>query len=185
MASGRIDREWEDPSVRAIPTVRTIRRAVALAALGSALAIAPAAAAGPEKVPNAASTVVFEPGVVCPFGVVWDIPAVGSTLSFPVRANGDQLIRQVGPEIITITNAASGDTIHLRGGLKLDLLFHADGSLEANISGSVVAGYFPADLGGPSMWFYRGHLHDVLTADFTVLGHSFSGHATDLCAALS
>ena len=29
------------------------------------------------------------------------------------------------------------------------------------------------------------HLHDVLLADFTAVGHSFSGHATDLCAALS
>ena len=171
--------------MRAIRSVPIIRRAVALAVLGSALAIAPAAAAGPEKVPNGASTIVWDAGVLCPFEVEWDIPAVGSTLIFPVKANGDQLIRQIGPMLTTVTNLESGASIDLRGGIKLDLIFHADGSIDANISGAVLAGYFPTDLGGPSMWFYRGHLHDVLTADFTVLGHSFSGHATDLCAALT
>ena len=171
--------------MRAIPSVRAIRRAVVLATLTLAVAIAPVAAAGPEKVPNGASTVVFEAGVVCPFEVVWDIPAVGSTLIFPVKANGDQLIRQIGAMIIKVSNAETGASVDLRGGVKLDLVFHADGSIDVNISGSVVAGYFPADIGGPSLWFYRGHLHDVVTADFTVLGHSFSGHATDLCAALS
>jgi hypothetical protein len=171
--------------VRTIPSVRAIRRAVVLATFTSALAIGPAAAAGPEKVPNGASTIVWEAGTLCSFEVAWDIPAVGSTLIFPVTANGDQLIRQVGPMIMTVTNTDSGAVMDLRGGVKLDLVFHADGSLDAHISGAVTAGYFPTDIGGPSMWFYRGHLHDVLTADFTAVGHTFTGNATDLCAALS
>lgn len=171
--------------MRAIPSLRAIRRAVVLATLSSTLAIAPVAAAGPEKVPNGASTVVFDAGTLCPFEVVWDIPAVGSTLIFPVKANGDQLIRQVGPMIITVTNTDSGAAMDIRGGIKQDLVFHADGSLDVYISGAVIAGYFPTDIGGPAMWFYRGHLNDVVTADFTAVGHTFSGNATDLCAALS
>jgi hypothetical protein len=58
-------------------------------------------------------------------------------------------------------------------------------SVDAIISGTVVAGYFPTDVGGPSQWLFRGHLHDELDATFTATAHSFHGNATDLCAALS
>ena len=171
--------------MRVNPSLRTIRSAVVLATLTSALAFGSAAAAGPVKTPNAANQIVWDAGVLCAFEVVWDIPAVGSTMVYPVTADGDQLVRQAGRMLTTVTNSASGASIDLKGGMKLDLVFHSDGSLDAHISGTILAGYFPTDVGGPSMWFYRGHLHDVLMADFTAVGHSFSGHATDLCAALS
>jgi hypothetical protein len=64
-------------------------------------------------------------------------------------------------------------------------VFHADGSLDALIRGTIVAGYYPTDVGGPSMWLFRGNLHDVIDATFTATAHSFRGNATDLCAALS
>ena len=156
--------------------MRAIRNAVVFGTLTSALVFGSALAAGPEKVPNAASTLIWPAGQVCKFEVRWDIPAVGTTKIYPVDRNGDWLQRQAGRMLMTVSNASpGGKSIDLKGGMKLDFLFHADGSIDVNGSGSIVAAYFPADVGGPSMWLFRGRLHDVVTADFTAVSHSHTG----------
>lgn len=161
----------------------TIASVLTLALL--ALVVAPVAAAGPERSKISAWTVDFPSGTLCEFAVRWDFPADGTQLVFPVRSNGDQLVRAVGRLRGTITNVDDDRSFTLRGGYRLDLLFHADGTIDVVGSGSIVAGYFPTDVGGPSMWFFRGRFHDVVDATFTATAHSFRGNATDLCAALS
>jgi hypothetical protein len=73
----------------------------------------------------------------------------------------------------------------LRGGFREDLIFHADGTVDVWINGTILAAYGLPDFGGPSMWWFKGHLHDTADATFTGTSHVFVGNATDLCAALS
>ena len=150
-----------------------------------ALIVSPVAAAGPERSKIPAWTVDFPSGTLCEFAVRWDFPADGTELVFPVRPNGDQLVRSVGRLRGTITNLDADRSVTVRGGYRLDLLFHANGTIDVVGSGTIVAGYFPTDAGGPSMWFFRGRFHDEVDATFTATAHSFRGSATDLCAALS
>jgi hypothetical protein len=146
----------------------------------------PALAARPEKSALEGFTATFPAGVLCEFSVEWNIAGGGNQLVFPERPNGDVVVRSVGRSRGTVTNLDSPErSVQFRGGIRQDLVFHADGTLDAIISGTVVAGYFPTDVGGPSQWLFRGHLHDELDATFTATAHSFHGNATDLCAALT
>jgi hypothetical protein len=165
----------------------TFTRLTIAAACLLAMTASPALAAKPEKSPLEGFTVTFPAGVLCDFSVEWSIAAGGNQLVFPERRNGDVVVRSVGRARGTVTNLDSGPelSVRFRGGIRQDLVFHADGTLDAIINGTVLAGYFPTDVGGPSMWLFRGHLHDRLDATFTATAHSFSGNATDLCAALT
>ena len=87
--------------------------------------------------------------------------------------------------VVRVTNFDTGEWITLSGGVRQDLIFRADGTIDVWINGTVLAAAGVPDLGGPSMWWFRGHLHDVLDATFTRTAHSFTGNATDICAALS
>lgn len=163
-----------------------IRLTIAAAVL-VAMTASPALAAKPEKSALEGFTATFPAGVLCEFSVEWDIAGGGNQLVFPERPNGDVVVRSVGRSRGTVTNLDSipERSVQFRGGIRQDLVFHADGTLDAIISGTVVAGYFPTDVGGPSQWLFRGHLHDELDATFTATAHSFHGNATDLCAALT
>ena len=157
---------------------------VAFVALGIGVSTVAAAGPGHSKVPG--FTARFEAGDVCPFTTTWDVLETNANqLVFPVDANGDQRVRTAGHGVTVVTNAATGASITLRGGLRQDLIFRADGTIDVWINGTVLAAAGVADFGGPSMWWFRGHLHDVLDATFTRTAHSFTGNATDICAALS
>ena len=157
---------------------------VAFAALG--IMVSTATAAGPDHSKVLGFAATFPAGTVCAFTVTWDPPENNvNQLVFPVDANGDQLVRTTGHDVIVVTNADTGASITLRGGFRQDLIFRADGTIDVWINGTVLAAAGVPDLGGPSMWWFRGHLHDVLDATFTRTAHSFTGNATDICAALS
>jgi hypothetical protein len=157
---------------------------VAFAALGAMVSTATAAA--PDHFKVSASPVEFPAGTVCPFTVTWDPDDSRQNLIvFPVDANGDQVVRATGQGVTVVTNAESGKSISVRGGFRQDLIFHADGTIDARINGTILAAYGVPDFGGPSMWWFKGHLHDTLDATFTGTSHAFAGNATDLCAALS
>lgn len=167
-----------------MPTRRALAPLLAIALLASAAV--PALAAAPERSKLGPLVVDFEAGLVCDFAVRWDFSAGGNEFVYPVRPNGDQVIRQVGAiSQGTITNLDDGGSITVRGGARLEYVFHADGTLDVTARGIIAAGYFPGDVGGPSMWLFRGHLHDQVDATFTGIAHSFIGNATDLCAALA
>jgi len=157
---------------------------VAFAALG--ISVSAAAAAGPDHSKASGFTATFPAGTVCPFTATWDVKETNANqLVFPVDANGDQLVRTAGHAITVVTNFDTGEWITLSGGVRQDLIFRADGTIDVWINGTVLAAAGVPDLGGPSMWWFRGHLHDVLDATFTRTAHSFTGNATDICAALS
>jgi hypothetical protein len=145
-----------------------------------------AVAAGPERFPFVNGDVTFAAGTACPFPVRWEGGiAHATTLVFPTNRAGDQLVRTVGDIRNVVRNLSNGKSINASGGVRLDLIFHADGSVTANISGVVLAAYSPLDLIGPSMWLYTGHLHDELDAAFTQLTHEFHGRQLNVCAALA
>jgi hypothetical protein len=158
---------------------------VALAALAAMVSTATAAAPDHSKV--SASPATFPAGSVCPFTVTWDVNEsnVNNQLVFPVKTNGDQVVRITGHDETVVTNADTGASITLRGGFREDLIFHADGTIDVRINGTILAAYGVPDFGGPSMWWFKGHLHDTADATFTGTSHTFVGNATDLCAALS
>ena len=157
---------------------------LAFAVLGAM--VSTATAAGPDHSKVMGSPALFPAGTVCPFTVTWDInPSNVNALVFPVDANGDQVVRVTGHEDTVVTNTDTGASIALKGGFRQDLIFHADGTVDIRINGAVLAAYGAPDFGGPSMWWFKGHLHDTADATFTGTGHEFNGNATDLCAALS
>src|SRR4029079_1080372 len=162
-------------------------RLALVAAAASALAIAsPAAAAGPVHTKIEDFTLVFPAGLACDFPVEWAITTNGNNqLVFAPRKNGDQVTRQTGTNITTATNLDTGASVSLRGGFRLDIVAHADGNLTIEGRGAIISALFPTDVGGPGMFWFRGHLTDQADSGFNVTAHEFVGHADDLCAALS
>ena len=148
----------------------------------------PAAAARPEHGTGGFSyDLTFDPGDLCPsFGVHWvEDGSRMQALTFPVQANGDQLVRYAGPQWSTFTNLATHFSMVVGGGLRLDLVLHQNGTADVWVDGSVVVTYFKTDAPGPSAWLFHGNLHDTLDAGFNTISHSFKGKAVDLCAALA
>jgi hypothetical protein len=165
-------------------TRRALAPLLAIALLASAAV--PALAAAPERSKLGPLVVDFEAGLVCDFAVRWDFSAGGNEFVYPVLPNGDQVIRQVGAiSQATITNLDDGGSIKVRGGARLEYVFHADGTVDVTARGIIAAAYFAGDGFGPAMWLFRGNLHDRADATFTLIAHEFKGNATDLCAALA
>lgn len=175
----------QDRGIVRLARFRRLAALVGASALVLVVAVPGAAAAGPERSPNGTGSTTLAAGVACSFAVQWDtVMATGQTLVFPVDAHGDQLVRIVGHFETRMTNLASGSSKLYGGGNRQDLLFHANGSVSVTIDGAVIAAYFPTDVTGPSLWFYRGHLQDKLDASFTALAHAFVGKAVNICADL-
>jgi hypothetical protein len=130
--------------------------------------------------------VEFEAGLSCPFAVRWDtVTNHQLVLTYPVRPNGDQLVRTIGPARVRVSNVETGKgvTVSIYG--PFDLLFRANGLIDVRGLGGVIGAYYPTDVGGPGMFYFQGVLHDVVDADFNVQSHSFKGKTRDLCAALA
>ena len=101
----------------------------------------PAAAARPEHGTGGFSyDLTFDPGDLCPsFGVHWvEDGSRMQALTFPVQANGDQLVRYAGPQWSTFTNLATHFSMVVGGGLRLDLVLHQNGTADVWVDGSVV-----------------------------------------------
>ena len=65
--------------------------------------------------------------------------------------------------------------------------FAADGSVRVDATGTdIIAWYFPGDDSelGPGMWDINGHVTEWYAPDGSFIKATFSGHATDICAAL-
>jgi hypothetical protein len=175
--------------LRALEEVEMRRVIVTLCSLALLVtAVAPAAAAaGPLHGRGGFSfDYSFAAGDLCPFPVRWvEDGSRMQALTFPVRPNGDQLVRYAGPQWSTVTNLATDATMVVGGGLRLDMLIHPDGTTDVRIAGTVVAGYLPTDAPGPSFWLLHGRVRDTLDASFVTTSHTFNGQAVDLCAALA
>ncbi|HEY6571192.1 MAG TPA: hypothetical protein VIZ22_12930 [Candidatus Limnocylindrales bacterium] len=139
-----------------------------------------------ERIP-APDPSVFEAGQACPFATEWSYPGKAFLIltTFPMRPNGDQLIRQAGVVNTKITNLESGKSRTYLTPAVQDFLFKADGTIDVTIDGRVPVAYFPTDLGGPAMYLFTGHLHDVVDSSFTLIKHEFKGKSIDLCAVLA
>ena len=148
-----------------------------------------AAAAGPDRLPFVPTDIVFDGEdvpLVCDFPVQWQNAVNHArTLVFPVKRNGDQVIRSVGDVRTVVTNLASGRSVTLGGGFREDIVIHSDGSITVIIDGAVLAGYAATDHPiGPSLWFFRGHLVDTVDSGFNLINDRFHGRQQNLCTAL-
>lgn len=139
-----------------------------------------------ERIP-APGPSVFDAGQACSFATEWSYPGKASLVqtTFPVRPNGDQLIRQAGVVNTKVTNLESGKSRTYVTASVQDFVFKADGTIDVTIDGRVPVAYFPTDLGGPAMYLFTGHLHDVVDSSFTLIEHHFKGQSINLCAVLS
>lgn len=175
----------QDRSIVRLTRFRRLAALVGASMLVLVVAVPGAAAAGPERFPNDPGSTTLPAGDVCSYAVQWDtVVATGQTLVFPVQANGDQVVRIVGHIATRVTNLESGASRLYGGGIRQDLLFHADGTVSVTIDGAVIAAYSKPDVNGPSMWFYRGHLQDEVDETFTATAHAFVGKAVNVCADL-
>jgi hypothetical protein len=166
-------------------------RRYVLVLLGAALllvgAVSPVTAAGrPDKSPVELRLVTYEAGFICDFELRWeDLPQHSNVLVFPPDRNGDVVAHIAGQWSVSLTNLDADISKVWGGGGHLKLVFHEDGTIDIWNSGAVVAAYFPGDFGGPSMWFFKGRLHDTAGEEFLVTGHEFRGSVEDICAALA
>jgi len=153
-----------------------------------ALAVAAPATASqrPERFPSESGPADFPAGSTCSFAVRWQPLEDHSTIAvFPVQPNGDQVTRITGRYVNRVINLDTGAFEDYVANARLDIVSHADGTFDIHAKGPVLAAYGSADLTGPGMFYFVGNLHDELDENFTVLAHSFSGTAEDICETLS
>jgi hypothetical protein len=159
---------------------------------------APAAAAGPlhggpilGRGGISFEATLFPAGALCKdVAVTW--AEDGSrmyTLTFPVQRNGDQHELMAGPQWSTVSTVRNDGTVFsmvVGGSLVMDWISHKDGTADAWVAGTVVAGYGPSDKAPMGLWVLNGRVHDTVgTNSWTTTAHSFTGTKVDLCKALA
>jgi hypothetical protein len=161
-------------------------------AVGAALCLlvlvaGPAAAGGkPQHFLITDYSFSYPAGLTCSFAVSVAVETSGLRQTFfPVQANGDQVMQINGHSKVTLTNATSGKSVAVGTGGRANFTQYADGSYAIDITGSVVGGYFPTDVGGPGLFYFVGHLQDTADSSFNILTHQTTGTVQDLCAALA
>jgi hypothetical protein len=84
-------------------------------------------------------------------------------------------------------NVDTGETLRFAGGFRISIVFNADGSIDADGTGSLFAYYFPGDPSeiGTGWHHISGHLVEHYASDGTYLGNEFSGSSQNLCEALA
>ena len=166
-----------------------LRVAAAMTAVCLLMVVAvPGAAAGgkPERFPVGDQHVTYPAGFLCPFAV--KIDAASHSLkgkAFPVAKNGDQTVKITGTGIVTVTNLATGELVNLRTSFRQVFTFHADTTVTVHTSGSILIAFYPVDVGGPGLFYFKGHTHQETLADFTFLEHEATGVQRDMCAELA
>ena len=175
----------------ATPTRRSRLAAliVGSANLLASLALAPAALAGkPVTGPSANVPYVFAAGAPCTNAVVFENTSINSRDSaFDPSRDGSWRLLARGSAVSQVVDQETGAVYAMRGGYRFLVTFAPDGSFRVDGDGTdIIAWYFPGDDSdlGPGLWDTDGHVTEWYAADGTFLKATFSGHATDICAAL-
>jgi len=111
-------------------------------------------------------------------------------LAFPEDTNGDQIVSFVGGYRSTITNLDSGESLDISYFGRALYAFHADGTLEVDSGGSLIAWYTADDTLSsfdPGIYFITGRVHIRVDAGtfLALQPEQVNGKVIDLCAALS
>ena len=175
--------------VPASQVVRRFRRAgmLAVGVLALSMVVAPATFAGkPDSSPSVDEP--FTVDGVCTNEVAFSNTTIKGTDSlFDVKRNGSQRWMTRGMAVSLATDLHTGATYGMKGGFHFTVKWAADGSYRVDATGSdILAWYFPGDDSelGPGLWDISGHATEYYAADDTFLRATFSGRATDVCAAL-
>lgn len=129
----------------------------------------------------------FAAGTACPFALQWEAtpgPGGANIITFPVSANGDQVILTAGHDVFTTTNLDTGASISDSRGGQILYVFHPDGTLDVKATGTNSFNLFVTDVGGPGDWWFHGLWTGSIDAAGNTVSWSFNGNLTDLCAAL-
>lgn len=143
-------------------------------------------AAGPERFRLEPYSADVPAGQVCDFALhLAVVDAHATVMTFPVDRNGDQLVQYVGQETVVATNSDDNISVTVPEGVRIALVYHPDGSFDADAEGISVDWYLATDVGGASLSAVTGRVHDTYSPAGNALVHEVTGRSVDLCAALA
>ncbi len=131
---------------------------------------------------------MFDPGVVCDFGLSFEAEDDTRIEHTFTDANGDEVVLLTGHgTAVTLTNDETGATLSLpASGAVWRIVNHPDGTQTFTTMGHLVLFLFPSDIpAGPSTTLYVGRVVFDVDAHGVFTLRETKGRATDLCAALS
>jgi hypothetical protein len=167
---------------------RTVARGALIAAL-TLLVAAPAALAGkPVTGPSANFPYAFPAGAPCTNPVVFENTSINSRDSaFDPARDGSWRLLTRGSAVSRAVDQITGAVYWMRGGYRFLATFAPDGSFRVDADGTdIIAWYYPGDDSelGPGLWDTDGHVTEWYDPNGAFIKATFSGHATNICAAL-
>ena len=167
-------------------SVSVLAMLLALVSLGAS----PALAGGPAHSPSE----ILEPlelpaGTACDFGVTINTTVLKAQTSVWEEADGTlRLIDRGFAEGYAESEEGQRET-H-RGGYRIEIVFHPDGSVVFTGSGTLFAWYFAGDaivgLSDPGVYAISGRLTESYAPDGSLsAAHFYGGNVVDLCDALA
>jgi|GEM_PF-4062726 len=170
-----------------------MRRSVSVFAIVVALLLmgaSPAFAAKPTHSPSE----VLEPlelpaGTACEFGITLVTTDLKAKTSIWEDADGTVRILDRGFAAGYAESDEGRRTTH-RGGYRIEVVIHPDGSLDFSGSGTLFAWYFAGDaivgLAAPGAYAVKGHLTESYAPDGSLIAARFyGGNVIDLCDVLA
>ena len=153
---------------------------IPLVALGLTAAAAPAQAIPPN---DDVGPYVFPAGQACDFALEYK----GTGAAFTTHTKGRVTITAGRGYALTLTNMATGASIKTKSAGFVEIATTLrDGTQRIEALGSNLLIFYPTDVpAGPSTTLYTGRVVYTVDADEVWTMRSTSGHAKDMCAALS
>jgi hypothetical protein len=159
---------------------------VALALMGAT----PALAAQPTHAPSE----ILEPlelpaGTSCDFGVTINTTVLNAKTSIWEEEDGTVRLLDRG-YADGYAESEDGSRITHRGGYRIEIVFHPDGSIDFHGSGTLFGWYFDGDpivgLADPGAYAISGRLSEFYAPDGSLASaHFYGGNVVNLCDALA
>ena len=170
-----------------------MRRSISAFAIVAALLVmgaTPALAARPTHSPSEIlDPLVLPAGTACDFGVTIGTTVLSAKTS--VWEDADGTVRQVNRGFtVGYAESDEGRRSTHRGGFRIELVFHPDGSVDAIGNGFLFSWYLAGDpvvgLAGPGAYVVKGHLTESYAPDASLVAARFyGGKVVDLCDTLA
>ena len=159
---------------------------VALILMGASPALAASPIHSPSEIPE---PLELAAGTVCDFGVTIDTTVLKATTSVWEEEDGTVRLLDRG-YADGYAESEDGQRVTHRGGYRIEIVFHPDGSIDFHGSGTLFGWYFDGDpivgLADPGAYAIRGRLSESYAADGSLASaHFYGGNAVNLCDALA
>ena len=150
--------------------------------------VVPAAATPAIPLPPPPATQDFAAGEACAFPLTLELSGSKYHLKEFFDKDGNVVRRVIAGKgsLMTLTNNDNDASLSLKAyGFAVQETYGADGTITDVISGHVLVILFPTDVpAGPSTTLYVGRLVETISPTGVGSIQSFTGKATDICAAL-